>query len=155
MWQGETWYMPPSRRLFRDIVLLDTLIRRVDCIPPHAHWVIFVGVMSEVVNLCNYDVICRLPEWDDDDDDDDDQEEAMMIMMMVVKDVDDEMKWNDWVFRPRFCTVRLCWAEDNLGEWDDFFYMNHANRARSIAGPVGQQSIAPPLYHGWIHCRWW
>ena len=23
---------------------------------------------------------------------------------------------NDWCFRPRFCTVRLYWAGDNLGE---------------------------------------
>ena len=25
---------------------------------------------------------------------------------------------NDWCYRPRFCTVRLYWAGDNLGEWD-------------------------------------
>ena len=24
---------------------------------------------------------------------------------------------NKWCFRPRFCTVRLYWAGDNLGEW--------------------------------------
>ena len=25
-------------------------------------------------------------------------------------------------FRPRFCTVRLYWVGDNLGEWDEFCY---------------------------------
>ena len=30
-----------------------------------------------------------------------------------------QMKWNDWCFRPRFCTVRLYWAWENLGEWDN------------------------------------
>ena len=29
---------------------------------------------------------------------------------------------NDWCFRPWFCTVRLYWARDNLGEWDEFCY---------------------------------
>ena len=29
---------------------------------------------------------------------------------------------NEWCFRPRFCTVRLYWAGDNLGEWDEFCY---------------------------------
>ena len=28
--------------------------------------------------------------------------------------------WNDWSFRPRFCTVRLYWAGNTLGEWDEF-----------------------------------
>ena len=28
-----------------------------------------------------------------------------------------EMKWNEWCFRPRFCTVRIYWAGD-VGEWD-------------------------------------
>ena len=27
-----------------------------------------------------------------------------------------EMKLNEWCFRSRFCTVRLYWAEDNLGK---------------------------------------
>ena len=29
---------------------------------------------------------------------------------------------NDLCFRPRFCTIRLCWAGDNLGWWDGFCY---------------------------------
>ena len=29
---------------------------------------------------------------------------------------------NDWCFRPRFYTVRLYWAGDNLGEWDESCY---------------------------------
>ena len=29
------------------------------------------------------------------------------------------VKWNDWCFRPRLCTVSLNWAGDNLGEWDE------------------------------------
>ena len=32
------------------------------------------------------------------------------------------MKWNDWCFRPRLCAVKLIWAGDNLGEWDEFCY---------------------------------
>ena len=38
-------------------------------------------------------------------------------------------------FRPRFCTVRLYRAGDNLGQWDKFV-MNHAPGAGSIAQPV-------------------
>ena len=48
------------------------------------------------------------------------------------------------VFRPRFCIVRLYWAWDNLGEWDEFCY---APGAGSNARPVFQQSSALPLYH--------
>ena len=29
------------------------------------------------------------------------------------------MKWNDRCFRPWFCTVRLYWAGDNMGKWDN------------------------------------
>ena len=31
-------------------------------------------------------------------------------------------KWNDWCFKPRFCTVRQYWAGDNLGKWDEFCF---------------------------------
>ena len=29
---------------------------------------------------------------------------------------------NGWCFRPQSCTVRLYWADDNLGYWDEFYY---------------------------------
>ena len=32
------------------------------------------------------------------------------------------MAWNEWCFRPRFCTVRLYWGGDILFEWDQFCY---------------------------------
>ena len=33
------------------------------------------------------------------------------------------MEWmNEWCFKPWLCTVRLNWARDNLGEWDEFCY---------------------------------
>ena len=27
---------------------------------------------------------------------------------------------NEWHFSPQFCTVKLYWAGDNLGKWDEF-----------------------------------
>ena len=74
---------------------------------------------------------------------------------------------NDWHFRSRFCSVRLYWARDNLGNemsgvlghnsavrlywardnlgyWEELWYesfgMNHALGAGSIAQPVNLQS---------------
>ena len=35
---------------------------------------------------------------------------------------DEYGKWNHWCYRPRFCTVMLYWAGDNLGERDEFCY---------------------------------
>ena len=59
-----------------------------------------------------------------------------------------QMKWNDWCFRLRFCTVRLYWAEDNLGWWDEFCYALYAHGAWSIARPVDHQSNALPVCYG-------
>ena len=43
---------------------------------------------------------------------------------------------NDWCFRQRFCSVRLCWARDNLGECEEFCYESC------------QESNALPLCYG-------
>ena len=29
---------------------------------------------------------------------------------------------NEWCFRPQSCPIRLNWAGDNLGKWDEFWY---------------------------------
>ena len=55
-----------------------------------------------------------------------------------------KVTWNYGCFRPRCCTVRLYWAGDNLGKWDELWY-NHAPGARSITWPVNLQSIMLPL----------
>ena len=49
--------------------------------------------------------------------------------------------------RPRFCTVRLYWAEDNLAN-EMNFVTNHAPGAGTLARPVDQKSSALPLHHG-------
>ena len=53
------------------------------------------------------------------------------------------------------CTVRLCWARDNLGNNlgitcanEINFVLNHAPSARSIVQPVDHQSSALPLCYG-------
>ena len=53
------------------------------------------------------------------------------------------MKGNEWCFRPRFCTVRLYWAGDNLGECNEFCY-----------GPCQQSSVLP-LHHGCAYITQW
>ena len=50
----------------------------------------------------------------------------------------------NWIFRPRFTLVRLCWAADNKMN----FVLNYVSGAGLIARPVDQQSSALPLYHG-------
>ena len=57
-----------------------------------------------------------------------------------------EMKWNDWCFRPRFFTVRLYWAGDNLGEWDGFCYKSCPWRRtdRLTCWPVVQHATTVP-----------
>ena len=37
------------------------------------------------------------------------------------------IKWNEYCFNPRvwYCTVRICWAGDNLVLWDEFFYESY------------------------------
>ena len=56
------------------------------------------------------------------------------------------MKWNDWCFRPWFCSVRLCWARDNLDEWDEFWYesCNWRRIDRSTYWPVVQRATTVP-----------
>ena len=51
-----------------------------------------------------------------------------------------QMKWNDWCFRPWFCTARLYWAAAILGEWDEFCYeyCPWCRIDRSICWPVVQ-----------------
>ena len=49
--------------------------------------------------------------------------------------------WNEWCLRPRFCTVRLHRAGDNLANVMNFV-MNHAPGAGLITRPVDQQSSA-------------
>ena len=51
-------------------------------------------------------------------------------------------KWNEWCFRPRFCTVRLYWARTTWANKINFV-MNHVLGAGSIAGPVDQQFSVP------------
>ena len=57
---------------------------------------------------------------------------------------------NEWmigVLGHNSALVRLYWAGDNLGEWDEFCY-EPSPGAGSIAWPVAQQSSAVPLYYG-------
>ena len=54
-------------------------------------------------------------------------------------------KW--LVFKPRFCTVRLCWAGKTWAN-EMNFVMNHAPGAGSNAQPADQQSSALPLSYG-------
>ena len=51
---------------------------------------------------------------------------------------------NDWCFRPWFCTVRLSWIGDNLGEWDEFYVASCPNHR--IDRPVVFSAL--PLHHG-------
>ena len=60
-------------------------------------------------------------------------------------------KWNEWCFRPWFCTVRL---RDNLGEWDEFCYESclWCRIDRSTCWPVVQCATIVPWMppSGWI-----
>ena len=55
-------------------------------------------------------------------------------------------KWNYWRFRPRFCTVRLNCAGDNLGEWDEFCCESWPRRRidRSTCWPAVQRATTVP-----------
>ena len=71
--------------------------------------------------------------------------------------------WNhEWCFGPDNALVRLYWARDHLGQWDQFCYKSGAG---SIAGPVDQQSRHTEKWatgHWFLHilllvcwCCWW
>ena len=55
-------------------------------------------------------------------------------------------RWNDWCFRPQFCTARLYLEGVNLGKWDEVQY--ESCPWSRIDRPVKQQSSVLPLYHG-------
>ena len=53
---------------------------------------------------------------------------------------------NEWCFKPRFCTVNLHCAGDNLGEWDEFCYesCSWGRIDRSTCWPVVQRATTVP-----------
>ena len=60
------------------------------------------------------------------------------------------LAWNEWCFRPWYCSVRLCWTRDNLGKWDESWYETcHRFRVhRSTTWSVAQHvTIVPRLLH--------
>ena len=59
-----------------------------------------------------------------------------------ITDLINEMKWNKWCFRPRFCTVRLNWAADNMGN-----EMNFVDLTNTCYIEV--QSICYKILMGW------
>ena len=74
-----------------------------------------------------------------------------------------QMKWNDWCFSPRFCTVRLNWAGDNLGEWHEFCYepCPWYRIDRSTCWPAVQRATTVPRMPPRVICckynqiLWW
>ena len=54
------------------------------------------------------------------------------VKLLVPGHTQYSLKWNEMTgfIMPRFCTVRLYWVRDNLGEWDEFV-TNHAPGAGS------------------------
>ena len=68
-------------------------------------------------------------------------------------------KWNEWCFRPQFCTARLYWVGDNLGEWDKFCYESCPWRRidHSTCWPAVQRATIvprmPPEVSMYMGCR--
>ena len=63
-------------------------------------------------------------------------------------------KKSDWCLRPWFCTVRLYWAWDNLGEWDEFCYESYLwyRIDYSTFWPVVQRTTTVPRMPPLV---WW
>ena len=49
---------------------------------------------------------------------------------------------NEWCFRPQFCSVKLYWAGNNLGEWDEFCYESCPWRKQLVE--ISEMSTAKP-----------
>ena len=66
-----------------------------------------------------------------------------------------EYVWmNEWYFRPRFCAVRLYWAEDNLRQWQEFWYepCSSCRISRSTCWPAVQRATTVTRTVTWTFC---